>query len=227
MLPSYLQVRESLGQKAPLTGIMGLITVSHGQVSHELSALGFIHDDLPAPYGIKVHSEPVILSRLLSFFPLFSEADYSPPTQTLTLYGVNMKKVLGLVMLMTVSFANAADVKVKEVSADFLNGARVGAKIAVVRGEAGVKITTITKERKVTPRQITIVTKKTEFVTVPELQVVGNKVMLEDVICGKIVTKQNPGPRNTGYKKVLKLSGACKMGYDADPGSVLISIVTE
>lgn len=136
-----------------------------------------------------------------------------------------MKKFLAVVMLASMSLANAADVKVKEVSADFLNGARVDAKIAVVRGEAVVKITTVTKTKEVTSRRITVTTKRTEVVSVPELQLVGRNIMLEDTVCGKVVTRKM-GPRSSA-KKVVKLNGNCQMAYDADPGSVLISIVTK
>lgn len=137
-----------------------------------------------------------------------------------------MKKFLALVMLASMSVANATEINVKEVSADFLNGAQVDAKIVVARGEPAVKITTVLKKKEVGPRNSTIITKRVEIVKVEELEMVGNKIILEDTVCGKVVSRKM-GPRSRGMKKMVKLTGACKMVYDADPGSVLIKIVTK
>lgn len=133
-----------------------------------------------------------------------------------------MKKFLAILMLASMSLAQASEVIVKEVAG---NG-KISAAIAVSNGEAGVMVKS-TKTKTVTSRRITVTKTTKELVKVAGLELVDNSVMMNDVVCGKLVKKMNVGPRAKGSKTVLKSTGNCAVMMNKGASSTVISIVTK
>ncbi len=134
-----------------------------------------------------------------------------------------MKKFIALAMLVSMSLAQASEVIVKEVASK----GKVTAAIAIDGGEAVVAIKTKSKVKRVGPRRITVTKTVKELVKVEGLELVGKTVMMNDVVCGKVKRVMKPGPRATGFKTVLKMTGNCAIKMNKGASSTVISIVTK